>query len=121
VRTLAEDIPAGRLLMRALVEEDPFDGFVLEEGGGREMMPSEVTLVRVLSRFTDLLEEGIAAGVFRDVSVPDTVQTTIGAVVYHFASGDMGNAVLGESIFSAAAVARRRKEVKEFIRRGLMA
>ena len=121
VHTLAEDIPAGRLLMRAMVEEDPFQGIVLEPGGAREMMPSEVRLARILGRFKALIEEGVEAGVFRPLSVVDAVQTSIGALVFHFASGEMGEALIGEAIFSASAVERRRKELSEFIRRGLLA
>jgi AcrR family transcriptional regulator len=121
VRTLAEDIPASRLLMRSLVEEDPFPGFVLEPGAEREMRPFEIRLARILDRYRALIDEGVEAGVFRPLSVPDAVQTTIGAIVFHFASGDVGDALMGESIFSATVVERRRKEVSEFIRRGFLA
>ena len=121
VKTLAEDAPAARLMMRALVEEDPFPGLLIAPGAEREMMPSEVRLARILSRFTQLIEDGVAAGVFRPLSVADALQTTIGAVVFHFASGDLGDSVIGESVFSASAVERRRKEVSEFIRRGFLA
>ncbi len=121
VRTLAEDMPAARLLLRALVEEDPYQGLVLEPGGEREMMPSEIRLARILNRFKVLLEDGVAKGVFRSISVVDAVQTCIGAIVFHFASGEIGEAMIGESIFSASAVERRRREVSEFIRRGLLA
>ena len=51
----------------------------------------------------------------------DTIQTVIGAIVFHFASGDLGEALIGEPIFSGTAVERRRHEVSEFIRRGLLA
>jgi AcrR family transcriptional regulator len=121
VRTLAEDIPAARLLLRSLVEQQPLEGVVLEASGPREMMASEVRLARILGRFTSLIEEGVESGVFRPLSVVDAVQTIIGAVTFHFASGDLGEALIGESIFSASAVERRRKEVAEFIRRGLLA
>jgi AcrR family transcriptional regulator len=120
VRTLAEDIPASRLLLRSLVEEDPFPAFVLEPGAEREMRPFEIRLARILTRVRTLIEEGVETGVFRPLSVPDAIQTTIGAIVFHFASGDVGDALIGESIFSAAAVERRRKEVSEFIRRGFL-
>lgn len=121
VRSLSEDMPAARLLMRALVEEHPHSGFQIEPGVERELMPSEVRLARILTRYRVLVEEGIAAGVFRPMSVPDALQTTIGALVFHFASGALGDALIGESIFSPPAIARRRKEVAEFIRRGFLA
>jgi hypothetical protein len=53
--------------------------------------------------------------------VGDAIQTTIGAIVFHFASGDLGEAMIGEPIFSGSAVERRRREVSNFIRRGLLA
>lgn len=121
IGTLAEDMPAARLLLRALVEEDPFPGFAIETVGERERMPSEVRLARILGRFQSLIEEGVASGAFRPLSIPDALQTTIGAIVFHFASGELGDALVGESIFSARAVERRRREVSEFIRRGFLA
>ena len=121
VRSLAEEIPSARLLMRTLVEEEPFPGFLLEPRAGRQMLSAEVRLARILGRFKGLLEEGVAAGVFRPVSIGDAIQTTLGAIVFHFASGDLGEALLGESIFRVSAVERRRQEVSDFIRRGLLA
>jgi hypothetical protein len=50
---------------------------------------------------------------------PDAVQTLIGATVYHFASGEFGEAVLGGPLFSAEAVARRKREVKALLLHGL--
>lgn len=120
IGTLAEDTPAARLLLRALVDEEPFPPFELEPEG-RPLMPYEARLARVIARFRGLLERGIADGIFRPVSIGDTIQTTIGAIVFHFASGDIGEALIGEPIFSGTAVERRRREVSEFIRRGLLA
>lgn len=84
-------------------------------------MPFETRLERVIERFRVLPEEGIADGVFRPVSIGDTIQTVIGAIVFQFASGDLGEALMAEPIFSGTAVERRRREVSEFIRRGLLA
>jgi AcrR family transcriptional regulator len=120
IRTLAEDVPAARLMLRALVDEEPFPAFEFEPQE-RELMPFETRLERVIERFRVLLAEGIADGVFRPVSIGDTIQTVIGAIVFHFASGDLGEALIGEPIFSGTAVERRRREVSEFIRRGLLA
>jgi AcrR family transcriptional regulator len=120
IGTLAEDTPAARLLLRALVDEEPFPPFELEPEA-RPLMPYEARLARVMARFRALLERGIADGTFRPVSIGDTIQTSIGAIVFHFASGDIGEALIGEPIFSGTAVERRRREVSEFIRRGLLA
>lgn len=120
VSTLAEDMSAARLMMRTLLEREPVPGIILEANGERELMASEIRLARIIDRFRRLLEEGIEKGVFRPVSVSDAIQSTIGMIVFHFASGDFGEALLGESPFSAKAVERRREEVAEFIRRGLL-
>ena len=120
VGTLAEDAPAARLLLRTLVDQEPFPPFEFEPEG-RDLMPFEVRLELVIDRFRTLLERGIADGVFRPVSIGDTIQTAIGAIVFHFASGDLGEALIGEPIFSGTAVERRRREVSEFVRRGLLA
>ena len=53
--------------------------------------------------------------------MPDTLQTLIGASVYHFASGEIGEGILGRPLFSAESVARRKRELVELLRRGLAA
>lgn len=122
VSTLAEDVPAGRLMMRALVDEEPFPAIALStDAHGRELMPFEERLAAILERFGALLTRGIEAGAFRPVPIGDAILSVIGTTVLHFASGDLGEALIGESIFSEAAVERRRREVREFIRRGLLA
>jgi AcrR family transcriptional regulator len=120
VDTLAEDVPSARLLLRSLVEEEPLPWRELD-ASERAQLPFEVRLERVLDRLRGLLERGIAEGDFRPLSVGDAMQTLIGALVFHFASGDLGEAVIGEPVFSRAAVERRRREVIDFIRRGLRA
>ena len=123
VRTLSEDMPAGRLMMRALVDEEPFPAVMLSSGPGaeRDLMQFERRLAGIIGRFRALLEEGIEAGVFRAVSIGDTILSVIGAVIFHFASGDLGEALIGDPIFSGSAIERRRRELSEFIRRGLLA
>lgn len=120
VGALAEDVPSARLLLRSLVEETPLPWTELDDVE-RALMPFELRLERVLERVRGLLERGVAEGVFRPVSVGDAMQTMIGMIVFHFASGDLGEALIGEPIFSRAAVERRRREVTDFIRRGLRA
>ena len=123
VCTLSEDVPAGRLMMRALVDEEPFPAIVLQaaEGLDRDLEDFELRLAGILERFAALLEAGIASGAFRPVSIPDTLLTVIGAITFHFSSGELGEALLGESVFSGPAVERRRREVSQFILRGLVA
>ncbi|MEM9174086.1 MAG: TetR/AcrR family transcriptional regulator [Myxococcota bacterium] len=123
VCTLSEDVPAGRLMMRALVDEEPFPAIVLQADAGldRELEDFELRLAGILERFGALLEAGVASGAFRPVSIPDTLLSVIGAITFHFSSGELGEALLGESVFSRSAVERRRREVAQFIRRGLMA
>ena len=87
----------------------------------RGFRPDSV-LQELIDHFQNLVREGIECGVFRRVSVPDATQTIIGAAVFHFASGDFGQERFGgASLFSAEAVARRRREQREFFQRALIA
>jgi hypothetical protein len=61
------------------------------------------------------------AGFFRPASAGHTLQTLIGATVYHFASGEFGDEMIGRPMFSASEVRRRKDEVKGLIHRGLVA
>ena len=58
---------------------------------------------------------------FRPVSVPHTVQTLIGATVYHFASGPLGEDLLGHPLLSAQAVSRRKEELRNLLHQGIVA
>ena len=116
IDVLAEHPTTARMLLRALFEEDEF----------RQNPPAEFEVVyaRLDSMLDDirrLLERGVARGIFRDVSVPDAMQTLIGATVYHFASSEIGERILGQPLFSAEAVARRKRELIALLRAGLLA
>ena len=115
IDALAEHGATSRLLLRALFEDDD-----LPEQGLPEADAMNATLVRILGSLEALIEQGVSVGQFRPVSAPHTVQTLIGATVYHFASGDFGAELLGQPLFSAEAVKRRRDEVKSFVRFGLV-
>jgi len=115
VDSLAEHPPTARLLLRSLFEEDDLS----PEAPG--VLAVEQSLSELLERLQRLLSEGVAAGVFRPVSVPHTLQTLIGATVYHFASGDLGAGLLGQPLLSAEAVRRRKLEVKNLLHHGLVA
>jgi len=115
IDALAAREPAARLLLRGLFEDDAFDAEAWPEGQGAERH-----LQSILQGILDLLREGAAAGVFRGASGPHTVQTLIGATVYHFASGEFGEGLLGGALLSADAVRRRKVEVKTFLHHGLV-
>jgi AcrR family transcriptional regulator len=134
VTTLAGNESAGRLLMRAMVEEEPFSGIRLrspfsdqadraadQNPPAREPLAFELRLDAILARFSALLERGAAQGEFRAVPIADALLNVIGATVFYFASGPVGDSLIGASIFSPEAVERRRRELKAFIGRGLLA
>jgi AcrR family transcriptional regulator len=104
-----------RLLLRSLFEDDELAGDLPEE---HEV---NATLERVVGACSRLLREGMAAGQFRPASVPHTLQTLIGATVFHFASGEFGDSVIGRPLFSKSEVRRRKSEIKGLLRRGLVA
>jgi AcrR family transcriptional regulator len=116
VDALAEREPAARLLLRGLFEDDAFDAEVWSEG-----RDAERRLQSILGGFLTLLREGTESGDFRPTNGVHTLQTLIGATVYHFASGEFGEGLLGGSLLSADAVRRRKEEVKAFIHHGLAA
>ncbi len=112
---LAEQATTSRLLLRALFEDDD-----LPEEGLPEADAMNATLTGILAAVRGLIEQGVAEGSFRPVSPAHTLQSLIGITIYHFASGDFGEELLGQPIFSAAAVQERREEVKAFVRHGLL-
>jgi AcrR family transcriptional regulator len=102
IDALAEHPTTARLLLRSLVEDE---AFAAAEPPG--LAAVEARIQALVGRFTALL------------GGPDAVQTLIGATVYHFASGEFGEAVLGGPLFSAEAVSRRKREVKALFLHGL--
>jgi TetR/AcrR family transcriptional regulator len=116
VDALAEHPTTARLLLRGLVEEEDFPDEPLPEAQRAERLLGEI-----LQGIHGLLREGIEQGAFRKVSVPHTVQTLIGATVYHFASGEIGESILGRPLLSAEAVRRRKHELRSLLHQGLAA
>jgi hypothetical protein len=49
------------------------------------------------------------------------MQTLIGATVYHFASGEFGEGLIGGSLFSAEEVRGRKEELRGILYHGLTA
>jgi TetR/AcrR family transcriptional regulator len=116
IDALAEHPTTARLLLRGLVEEEDFPDEPLPEAQRAERL-----LAEILQSIHALLRDGIERGAFRRVSVPHTVQTLIGATVYHFASGELGESIVGQPLLSAEAVRRRKQELRNLLQEGLAA
>lgn len=117
IDALAEHPSTARLLLRSLFEDDDFP----EQAQEPEQAAAEARLGRILDSIRRLLDDGVEQGVFRPVSVPHTMQTLIGATVYHFASGELGEGLLGEPLLSADSVRRRKEELRNLLHHGLAA
>jgi len=115
IDTLAAHPTTARLLLRSLFEDDELTGASEEE------QRLDQTLKRMFAAAGDLLREGGATGVFRPLDVAHTLQSLIGLTVYHFASGDFGAEMLGESPFSVEQVRKRKDEVRAILHGGLLA
>jgi AcrR family transcriptional regulator len=112
IDALVENPARAPLLLRSLHEvedEEPADA------------AARIVLHRVLAKVASGLEAGIASGEIRDVSVPHTLQTLIGMTVFHFATGDFGEDVLGAPLYSAAEIRKRKEHVVAFMDRALRA
>jgi len=116
VDALAEDPPSARLLLRGLFEDDD-----VPEETVPEAEACDAVLADILQGIGGLLRDGVEQGVFRPVSVPHTVQTLIGATVYHFASGELGESLLGRPLLSAEALGRRKDELRRLVHGGIAA
>jgi AcrR family transcriptional regulator len=114
IDALAEHPTTARLLLRSLVEED-----AVAAAAPPALATVEARIASLVARFSALLHAGVAAGELRPAGAPDAAQTLIGATVYHFASGEFGEAVLGGPLFSAESVARRKRELKSLLLHGL--
>lgn len=104
-----------RMLLRSLFEDDELSGTSDEERAVNER------LRRIIGRTSDLLREGMGAGQLRAAHIPHTLQSLIGLLIYHFASGDFGAEMLGRPVFAPAEVKRRKDEVRNLLHHGLLA
>jgi AcrR family transcriptional regulator len=116
IDALAEHPTTARLLLRSLFEEDEFP---LEPGSQAEAVDGAIK--EMLARVGDMLREGSERGAFRPVSVPHMLQSLIGLTIYHFASGELGEDVIGRPLLSAEAVRERKHEVRQLLHHGLTA
>lgn len=103
-----------RLLLRSLFEDDELSGSSEEERAANH------TLARIIESISGLLREGMASGVLRAASIPHSLQSMIGLIIYHFASGEFGAEMLGRPVFAPAEVKRRKDEIKALLHHGLV-
>jgi len=102
-----------RLLLRSLFEDDELTG------AGEEEQHADRTIKRIFSSIGNLLREGMEAGMFRLASIPHSLQSIAGLTVYHFASGEFGEELIGQPLFTATELRRRKQEVKALLHHGL--
>jgi AcrR family transcriptional regulator len=114
VDLLAENRTWARLLLRSLFEDDDLPGDSPEEVEGRRVIGE------IMGTVGGLLREGMSAGLFRAAHVQHVLLNLIGVLVFPFASGDFGAEILGKDIFDAAEVRRRKRELRELVRSGLV-
>jgi AcrR family transcriptional regulator len=112
---LAENPNYARLLLRSLFEDDDLGDDIPEEMEARRAVND------ILAAVGTLLREGMSVGVFRAADVPQMLLTLIGIIVFPFASGDFGAEVLRKSMFDVAEMRRRKREVRDLLRFGLVA
>lgn len=116
IDALVEQPTSARLLLRSLFEDDDFS-----TDASDVIDPAEKILGGLIAQLDGLLRGGVEAGVFREVSTAHMVQTLIGATVYHFASGEFGETLIGAPLLSSEQVRRRKDELKALLHHGLAA
>jgi len=115
VDLLAGNPTWARLLLRSLFEDDDLGGDSPEEVEGRR------AIGEIMANVGSLLREGMSAGLFRAAHVQHLLLTLVGVVVFPFASGEFGEELLGRDIYDAAEVRRRKRELRDLLRFGLVA
>ncbi len=114
VDELADNPTYARLLLRSLFEDDDLPGDTREELAAQRAIGS------MMASGGSLLREGMAAGIFRAANVQHLLLTLVGLTVFPFASGEFGAEVLGKDLFDPAEVRRRKRELRDLLRFGLV-
>ena len=108
---LAERPHYSKVLIRLFVDPPPVEA-------SRVLPLVEQVVGRVLSFY----REGVDAGAFVEQSARHTFQSLLGAVVFHYASGGFGAAVLGvDDLFTGRTIAWRREEARRLLLRATLA
>jgi len=113
IDALADSPTRAPLLLRSLFET--------EVVGVHEHPETDALLERILGTLSRLMAAGTRSGAIRPVDIPHALQGLIGMVVFHFASGEFGDDVLGQPVYSAVEIARFKQFVVSFIESGLAA
>lgn len=107
---LAERPTYAQILMRIFVDRVPLKG--------KEVAPY---IERLIATVLGFAKAGMDAGVFVRRSSRHLFQTVLGAAVFHYASGELGAAVLDvDDIFTRSAVAWRREETRRLALRAIL-
>jgi TetR/AcrR family transcriptional repressor of nem operon len=115
VDLLADHPTYARLLLRSLFEDDDLPGDTPGE------LEAQRAIGSVMASVGALLREGMGTGLFRAANVQHMLLTLVGLTVFPFASGDFGADVLGKDLFDPAEVRRRKRELRDLLRFGLVA
>jgi hypothetical protein len=76
---------------------------------------------RIVGRVLVFYREGAEGGTFVEQSARHAFQSVLGAIVFHYASGRFGAAVLGvDDLFTGRTVAWRRDEARRLLLRGTL-
>ena len=111
---LADNPSYARVLLRSLFEDDDLAGEMPEE------IETQRAIESIMGSAAAFLREGMGNGSFRAANVPHLLLTLVGQTVFPFASGDFGKEILGKDVFDPAEVQRRKHELRDFIRFGLI-
>jgi AcrR family transcriptional regulator len=114
IDALGDNPSYSRLLLRSLFEDDELTGELDEERQANQ------ALTRIMENIASLLREGMAKGELRAANIPHMLQSLIGMVIYHFASGDFGAELTRRPLFAPAEIRRRHDEIKALLHFGLV-
>jgi TetR/AcrR family transcriptional regulator len=107
---LSEQRNYSQILIRIFVDRVEIDGVALRP-----------LIERVVGRLLAFFREGVDANTFVKLSARNLFQSLLGALVFHYATGEFGAQVLEvDDIFTRNAVAWRREEVRRLVLRGVL-
>jgi TetR/AcrR family transcriptional regulator len=99
-----------QIVIRIFVDRVAVDGVTLRP-----------LIERVVGRLLTFFREGVDANAFARLSSRNLFQSLLGALVFHYATGELGARVLEvEDIFTRSAVAWRREEIRRLILRAVL-